>query len=259
MKQKKIFILNRKKQKICVLIEETPKPKGLVFIMHGLGGFKEQEQIQACAEAFLDEGFTSIRFDTTNTLGESDGKYENATLTNYYEDLEDVITWAQRQTWYKEPFWLVGHSLGGFSIALYAAKYPRKIKSIVPISPVVSGKLSLEGYSQKELKEWETTGYRVEESISKPGVIKKLNWNHHIQDRLKYNLLEKADKLTMPVLIIVGKNDTTTPPKHRKLLYEKLPGKKELHIIKGASHTFREQNHLEEIKTILKNWIIKNS
>lgn len=34
--------------------------------------------------------------------------------------------------------------------------------------------------------------------------------------------------------------------------------KKEIHVIKDAPHTFREQKHLEEIKQLLMNWIEEN-
>jgi fermentation-respiration switch protein FrsA (DUF1100 family) len=74
-------------------------------------------------------------------------------------------------------------------------------------------------------------------------------------DRLKYDLLPEAGKLTMPVLLIAGEKDNSTPPEHQKILYDKLPGKKEFHIIKGAEHTFREKEHLEEIKQIFLKWI----
>ena len=54
--------------------------------MHGLGGFKEQPHIETFAESFFELDYTVIRFDTTNTFGESEGNYENATVTNYLED-----------------------------------------------------------------------------------------------------------------------------------------------------------------------------
>ena len=48
------------------------------------------------------------------------------------------------------------------------------------------------------------------------------------------------------------------PPEHQQLLFDAIPTKdKELHIIKGAQHTFREEKHLIEIKTIIQNWIKK--
>ncbi|MBT4335499.1 hypothetical protein HOD65_03435, partial [bacterium] len=113
MKLEKVIIKNRKGQGIVVLLEIAPDQKGLAFVMHGLGGYKEQPHVEVFAKAFLDNNYSVIRFDTTNTFGESDGNYEDATISNYYEDLEDVIEWAKNQEWYQEPFCLAGHSLGG--------------------------------------------------------------------------------------------------------------------------------------------------
>ena len=67
---------------------------------------------------------------------------------------------------------------------------------------------------------------------------------------MKYDLLPDAKKLTMPVLLIVGEYDNGTPPEHQKLLFDALPGPKEMHIIKGAKHTFIEPQHLAEIKEL---------
>ncbi len=260
--EKKIFITNRKKQKIVVLVDVSTKQKCLVFVMHGLGGFKEQEHIKTFADTFKQEGFTVVRFDTTNTLGngESGGKYEDATTTNYFEDLEDVIAWSSRQDWHQEPFWLVGHSLGGISVVLFAEKFPTKVKALAPIATVVSGKISLDAPRYKGndiLKTWKETGWRVEESKSQPGVIKKLKWSH-MQDRLKYDVLKNINKITMPVLLIVGDQDDSTPPQHQKILFDHLRTNKEMHIIKGAPHTFKEGKHLKEIRTIFTKWIRKH-
>jgi pimeloyl-ACP methyl ester carboxylesterase len=251
----KLTIKNRKGQNIVVLLEEAQDQKGLAFVMHGLGGFKEQKHIKAFADAFRDKNFTVIRFDTTNTFGESEGRYEDATTTNYLEDLEDVIDWANSQPFYQEPFYLCGHSLGGISTTLYAQKHPNKVKALAPISTVVSGKLSTES-EDKGIKEWEKTGWLEERSESIPGLVKRLSWSHMI-DRLKYDVLPDASKLTMPVLLIVGEKDEGTPPKHQQLLFDKLPGEKELHIVKNGPHTFRESDQLEEITKLISGWIDK--
>ena len=251
---KKEFIKNRLGQKIAVLIEEVPNQKGIVFIMHGLGGFKEQPQMETIAKTFISNGYTSVRFDTTNTIGESDGKYEDATTTNFYNDLEDVIDWAKSQSWYQEPFCLVGLSLGGICTALYSEKNPEEILALGPLSTVVSGKINVQSIPKEDLENWQKTGWRIKTSNSKPGVELKLKWSH-IEDRLKYDLLPLAHKLTMPVLMVVGENDKSTPLQEERLLFEKLPGKKELHIIKDAGHTFRAPEHLEELKEILDHLI----
>jgi len=254
----KVFIKNRNDKKIVVVVEENPNSKGLVFVVHGLGGYKEELHIQAFVSTFLNNGFTAVLFDARNTFGESEGKYEDATTTNYYEDLEDVITWAKDQSWYKEPFWLAGHSLGGLSIALYAEQHPEKIKALAPISAVISGKLSASTQKWKGmLEKWKRTGWLIRKSETHPERVKKLKWAE-MEDRLTYDLLPDADKLTMPVLIIVGDKDEGAPVKHQQILFDKLPGKKEMHIIKGAPHTFREPKHLEEIKDIFNKWIKNN-
>ncbi|MFC1656414.1 alpha/beta hydrolase family protein [Patescibacteria group bacterium] len=256
---KKVLIKNRKNMKMAVVVDKAKDQKGLVFVMHGLGGFKEQEHIQVFAQAFKEKGYTTVLFDTTSTLGESDGKYEDATITNYYEDLEDVIAWAEKQGWYKEPFAMAGHSLGGICMSLYAQKYPEKVFALAPISTVVSGKLSVEAHDRFEpesYKEWKRTGWQESESKSKPGIMKRLPWSH-VEDRLKYDLLPNVSKLTMPTLLIVGERDTSTPSDQQEILYNALPGPKEYHIIKGSEHTFRDPKHLEEIKQIFLNWIDK--
>jgi len=252
----KEIIKNRKGEKVVSLIEESPKQVGLAFVMHGLGGWKEQTHIETFAAAFWEANYTVVRFDTTNSFGESGGEYENATITNYFEDLEDVIVWAGKKEWYQEPFVLASHSLGGICTALYAQKHPEKIKALAPISSVVSGRLSLETYSKKELQDWKKIGWQERESSSRPGLIKKLKWKH-MEDRLKYSLLPDAHKLTMPTLLIVGDQDDRTPLAHQKILYKALSGPKEMHIISGAEHTFREQKHLDEIKEIFNCWIKK--
>lgn len=250
----KIFIKNRKDQKISVLIEENPNAKGLAFVMHGLGGFKEQDHIQTFADAFLENDYTVIRFDTTNTIGESDGQYEDATITNYYADLEDVIEWAKDQDWYQEPFVLCGHSLGGICTALFSEKYAEKVKALAPISSTVIGDYKIDRTPKEELDEWKKTGFLITKSTSKPGVVKKLKWSH-MEDRKKYNLLPDAHKLTMPVLLMVGDKDEVTPLDQQQMLFDSVAGRKELHIIKNAPHTYREKEHLDEIKSILDKWI----
>ncbi|MEK7170411.1 MAG: alpha/beta fold hydrolase [Patescibacteria group bacterium] len=254
---KKVFIANRNGQKLSVIVEGEEKNEHLAFVMHGLGGWKDQPHIKTFTDAFVAKGFTVVRFDTTNSYGESDGKYEDATTTNYYEDLEDVIAWAKGQPWYTEPFWLAGHSLGGICTALFAEKYPEKVAGLAPISTVVSGKLSADTPKYKTaLASWEQTGWLEYPSETVAGRMKRLKWSH-MADRLKYDLLPDAKKLTMPVLLIVGELDDGTPSEHQKLFFDVLPGPKELHIIKGAKHTFVEPQHLEEIKGLFDKWIKK--
>ncbi|MDE2079487.1 MAG: alpha/beta hydrolase [Patescibacteria group bacterium] len=251
----KLRIKNRDGKEIAVLLEGEENTNGLAFVMHGLGGFKEQPHVETFAHSFLEKDFVVVRFDTRDTFGESEGNYEQATITSYLADLEDVIAWAKSQPWYQEPFTLAGHSLGGICTALYAERHPEQVIALAPISTVVSGELSAEAKTEtNELAKWQETGWRETPSKSKSGIIKRLPWSH-MEDRMKYDLLPGVSRLTMPTLLIVGSVDDTTPPKHQKILLDALPGPKELHIIEGAPHTFRNPAHLKEIADIFAHWI----
>ncbi|MBI2545611.1 alpha/beta fold hydrolase [Candidatus Woesearchaeota archaeon] len=251
----KLFIKNRSGKRIALILDTVADQKGVVFIAHGRGGFKEQEHINAFSEAFKQAWYSTIRWDARNTVGESEGLMEDVTITSYYEDLVDVISWAKLQPWYQEPFILCGHSLGGIIAILYAEKFREKVKALAPISTVVSWSLSKETFDSKLLENWENVGYYNEESKSTPGLIRKMKWAY-IADRTGYDVLKEASALIMPVLLIVGENDHSTPLEHQQILYEAIPHtKKELHIIKGAEHTFREKKHLEEIKDIILKFV----
>ena len=133
--------------------------------------------------------------------------------------------WAKDQEWYEEPFCLAGQSLGGYCTALYAEKHPNKVKALSLLYTVVSGQLSWDAHAPEDLEEWKSTGIKVRESLTKPGTMIRLKW-FTMEDRLQYDLLPQAPRLQMPVLMIVGDKDTTTPLEHQKLLYERLSGPK---------------------------------
>ncbi len=250
----KTTIQNRDQKHIVVVVDEVPDAKGMAIVMHGLSGTKDQPHIKAISDVFVTHGYTTVRFDSTNSFGESDGKPEDATLTNFLSDLEDVAAWVKTQSFYKEPFFLAGHSLGGISVGLFTEKNPELVKGIFFLAPVVSGKLSLEKFRREDLEKWEKTGWQEEESKNRPGLIKRLKWNHMV-DRVKYDLLPEVSKISMPALIVVGERDEKTPPNHQQILFDALSGKKEMHIVTGAPHTFQEEPHVLALKNHLDSWL----
>lgn len=251
----KLFIKNRHDQKIAVEVNEVPNSRGLVFIEHGLGGFKEQPHIQFMAKIFQDASYTTVLFDATNSIGESDGEYEKVTMQSYYEDLEDVISWAKLQTWYQEPFSVAGHSMGAYSAVQFAEDNPTLVNNVVAWAPVVSGELNKSTETAEDIKQWEESGWKIRISNSKPGVELRLPWSH-LQERLKHNLLPQANNLTMPIIIMVGEKDVPCPVEHQKMLLAAIPSvNKKLVIIKDAPHTFRDENQLNELKEELYSWL----
>lgn len=250
-----LSIKNRNSLRLAVVVEPHADQKGLAFVMHGLGGTKDGPMQVALSEELRHAHYTVVRFDTTNTFGESEGRFEDATVTSSYADLEDVIAWAKTQAWHRQPFLLAGHSLGASCTAYYAENHPDEVLAVAPIAAVVSGKLSLEAPMQAgKWQEWQRTGWQERGSATKSGLAKRLPWSH-MEDRLKYDLLPLANRLTMPVFLLAGELDDRTPPAHQQILLEAVPGPKELHIIAGAPHTFGSAKHLRGMKKCLRTWL----
>lgn len=252
MCMEKIFIKNRKNQNVSLIVEKTRNQIGLAFVMHGLGDSKDSEHIRTFATCFLENNYTVVSFDTTNTFGESDGIFEDANITNYYEDFEDVISWAKKQDFFQKPFILCGHSLGAICSAFYAENNPEEIKALAPFSTVINAELSKQNYSKEELSDWEKTGWLTEDWGAQGKI--RLKWSY-MREKEKFDLLKLVKNLTMPVLMVVGELDNCTSPKQQKILFNKLPGKKELHVLKKAPHTFRAKAHLKEVYEIMDNWL----
>ncbi|MBU0611831.1 alpha/beta fold hydrolase [Patescibacteria group bacterium] len=255
----KFKIKNRKGLEIVGSILIPKNPRGLSFVIHGLGGFKEQPHIKLLADTLFENDYIVVNFDVTNSIGESGGKYEDATMQNHYEDLVDVIGWAKKQDWYKEPFVLAGHSLGGFAVAKYAEEYSNEVEGVFPFAGVFSGLDNVESSKKNdstEMKRWEKTGWKTKISSSKPGLEMRLPWSH-IQERLKHDLKLEAHKITMPILFVMGEKDFPCPPVDEKKFFNLLPieTKKEFHVIKNAPHTFRDPGHLKQLRELFDNWL----
>jgi alpha-beta hydrolase superfamily lysophospholipase len=250
----KTKIENRKGMKIVVVVNEVENPKGLVFLMHGFIGFKEHHLLIETAKIFKENNFTAVSFDATHAFGESEGAMEEGTMTGYLEDLEDVVNWSKLQKWYREPFFMVGHSLGGYCVSVYAIKN-KNVKGLILFSSIVSGKLFLETDDMKSImEEWERKGIREWESESRPGAIKRSKYVF-AEDCLGHDLLKVAGKIQCPVLMIAGEMDKVVPLNDQKMLFDKIRSKKEFHLVKNGDHNLIGWEKSEEFRNLVNNWV----
>lgn len=254
-------IKNRHGLNIAVCVEIPDNPKGLAFIVHGFRGFKEQAHIAAMADVTLDAHLVTVRFDCTNALGESDGSVSDATCTSCIADLEDVIAWAKTQDWYQAPFMLAGHSMGGIALLEYCKDHPRNVLAIAPVATCISGTLLYETYHATDpvaLDQWKRTGWQIQTSKAKPEIGNiHLPWSW-MEDTLRYDALAYAHQLDMPCFIFTGSNDSTCPPHHQQMLFDRWGGNdKEIHLIDGLRHTYYTEAELEPIKTRFAAWVTR--
>lgn len=256
---KKITLTNRRGLKIVGNLEMPQgEIKGTCIVQHGYSSNKESGSIQKPREAFLDNGFITFNFDTTNSYGESGGDFQNSTLGSHTEDLEDVAKWVQEQDWFQKPLALAGHSMGGYAVAKYAEDHPEDVDILVPLAPVVSGIHSHETHEENDpgsLEEWRQKGYK-EKPGNKPGEIKSMPWTM-MEERLNHDLLPNAKNITMPTLIVVGSEDRSCREQDVRLLYEALPEneKNQYSVIEGAPHSYKTKEHQKQLYNFVDAWL----
>lgn len=238
-----------------VSVLENPNERGLVFTMHGLGAGQDDIHMDFFRKVLQENGFTVVSFNTEHTFPGAARGILKATATNYYEDLQDVISWASGQDWYEEPFWLLGHSLGALCVSVFAARFPDKVKALIAASVLVSAELFKKDLTQKDIDAWAKAGILIGPSTSDiSGPINR----DMASDIEGYDLIKEAPHLDMPVMLIVGENDDITKLKHHKILFEELPGKKELRIIKGAEHVFNSKEEFSQIRFFMEKFLQEN-
>lgn len=244
-------IQNRHGVNIYVVVNLVRDATGIAFLAHGLSDVHDTPHMQALNRGFLQAGYSTIRWDASNSWGRSGGSFWHAMATNHYDDMEDVITWARNEQWFNEPFRLAGYSLGGLAAGLYAQRFPAQVAALVLQSPVVAGSLALRRY--RALRPfWQRAGFIWEPGSGWPG--KRYRYEL-VRDLLGYDLREQAASLTMPTLVVVGARDQLNTARHQQLLVSEIPGPPTLHLITGAGHVLKTDSQLEELERTVREWL----
>lgn len=126
---------------LYVKTETAPDNKAIVVIVHGL--CEHQGRYDYFAEKLHAAGYGTYRFDHRGH-GRSQGEMPN--YTSYHEILDDtnVIVDMAIAAHPDVPVYLLGHSMGGFAVALYGAKYPdKKLRGIVTSGAAVCDTIGL--------------------------------------------------------------------------------------------------------------------
>ena len=80
-----------------------------------------------------------------------------------------------------------------------------------------------------------------------------------MEERLGHDLLPDAQKLTMPLFLFVGTEDTAIPPKHIQILFDAIPeGNKTLIIADGAPHTYKTEEDISFLRSEIDKWLKKH-
>lgn len=155
---KKVSFKNKQGQKIVGILN-IPKgkpPFPAVIICHGFKGYKEQQHLKTLATSLAAKGILAFRFDFGNGVGESYGKLENISFSQYLKDLKTAIDYLLKQKIVdRRRIGLAGHSLSG-QLILHYAPTDKRIKALVDLAGVAfrgAGRTSIEKNIKLQLAE----------------------------------------------------------------------------------------------------------
>jgi len=217
-----------------------------VVVCHGFTGSKEGGgQAIAMGEELSARGFGTLLFDFAG-CGESEGNWEDLTLTGQIEDLAAVVEWCRYEGFNR--IILTGRSFGGSTVLGYAAR-DKAIAAVCTWAAVARPDHLFLRFAEGRLDG------PADELIMIEGEEGKLELKRgFFLDLAKHNLLECAAAISpRSLLVIHGSADESVPCGDADLIYDAASEPKKLVIIEGADHRF--SNHIDQVWSIFFNWL----
>src|SRR3989344_1347443 len=112
----KLFFNNAKGNKLCGILSNTGCEKDkIVILCHGFSSSKDSRTYVELEKIFNNKGLAIFRFDFYGH-GESEGKFEDITLSEAAHDIEQAFSFLWKKGYKK--IYLVGSSFGGAASVL---------------------------------------------------------------------------------------------------------------------------------------------
>ena len=225
--------------------------RAAVIICHGFKGFAQWGFFPALAGAIAAAGLRAIRFDFSGsgigpdreTFTEADAFAEN-TFSRELEDMRIVEAEASRRGWLEERYGILGHSRGGGTAILHAARTP-SVGALVTLAAISYTRR----WSPEEARAWRDRGY-TEIRNTRTGQVMRLGTA--LLDEVEaegdggsLDITAAAARITAPWLIIHGSDDATVPVEDAHRLSDAGLDSR-LFIVEGAGHTFETTHPMRE-------------
>ena len=231
--------------KLNGLLQEVSK--SVCIIVHGFRDTKEGNTPSRMRLALNEQGVSTFRFDVF-AHGESDGKFEDLTLTKAVDGLLAAIDMMKEMGFTQ--IGLLGTSFGGM-ICLLGASKSQDISYLVLKSPVVDY-VAIES-GRRDVAKWKKDG--IIEIVTRSGKSYRMGYEF-FEDAGKHVAYYFADKVSMPVLIVQGDVDTIVPVEQTKKLAPILRDCK-LEILEGCDHWFNG-HYFDQFEDLAVSFVLKH-
>ena len=219
-----------------------------VFVFcHGFKGFREWGFFPRIADYFCPENVAVLTFNHTwNGVDESKPEefvrldlFGQNTVSRELSEIKSVVDWvhsnAENFGLNAEQIILGGHSRGGAN-AIVAASTNKNISKVVAWAPIAH---YASMFASADLKKWEKEGSLIipNARTGQPMPLNYAYWQDLMKHKEKYNVMEAAGDLQIPLLLLHGLDDKSVPSVHSDKLYDEC-WHALLVKMENADHTF---------------------
>ena len=241
---------------------------GWVVLVHGLG--EHSGRYTRLINELNDAGFAVYAFDWPGH-GKSPGKRGHTSVEEAMEIIDDIINEIG-----EKPF-IFGHSLGGLTVIRYAETRPDRIRGVVASSPALAKSPETPGFMVAIAKFLGkiapgvvlSNGIKPELLSRNPETVKRYIEDPLVHDKISAKLgrsifvnmelaHREANRIQVPVLLLIGTGDVITPPEGSRTLFEKLTVEdKTLREFEGAYHEiFEDPEWGDELHRTVVEWLV---
>jgi pimeloyl-ACP methyl ester carboxylesterase len=185
--------------------EKTKRNNLAVILVHGWG--RNRGRMVSRARIYGKYGYTTILF-SVRDHGNSDKEITGMSILKFSQDLNSCVKW-----WGK-PVIITGHSIGAGASMIVAAQNPL-VKGVIAEAPPYAFLHSLK-YVYRPILKWTTPFFL-------PGIKFITFIKFRKYSKQEFSPLDAAARITVPTLLIHGKEDDILPYKHTFQLQEKIP------------------------------------